>query len=208
MPNKIFYYDFTNDNRCSAAGVDLTRSRPPLAYQDFASWLIRVRDTSSGTPATVDLSAATAWRAAVSKGFARPSAPCCRTSAANVDASGAASGDIRVSLDSNTSSFFDALGSNESVTAFFELAGLDASGRQIYYFRFPIELVNTLDPSGGDPPEPLGDYYSKTEVASLVAGLQAQIAAKLASTITIDGVTYAIAATLDNGVPSLSLIPQ
>jgi len=201
MPNKSFYYDFTNDNRCSAAGVDLTRSKPSLAYQDFACWLIQVRDTGAGTLAAVDLSAATAWRAAVGKGFARPATPCCRALAGAIDASGAAGGDIRVTLDANTSGFLDALGANESATAYFELAGLDSTGRQVYYFRFPIELVNTLDPSGGDPPEPVGDHYTKAEVDALVN-------AKLANTFVLGNITYAITATLDNGIPTLTLNPQ
>ena len=210
---KTLYYDYDAERRISSAGVAQTTAQK-ITYQSADRWALGIRHNAAGKLTPVDLSAATAWRAAVKVDYKRTTTVCCRVLAADIDASGAAAGDIAFILDANTATFLAAVVDVPSKVGYFELAGLDASGHQVFYFCFSAELVNTLDPSGGDPPEPAGNYYDKSEVTALVNGLAAQVAALQAALaaqsalLRVGGVTYAVAAVEDAGGVTLQAQPQ
>ena len=191
MPDKVFYYEYARDIRADATGSSVN-DVVKITYQAADHWIIRVRQDN----AAVDLSAAIAWRAAVDTDFDHGSAPCVRVLNADIDSSDAANGNISLVLDANTSSFQAALGTSESMAGYFELVGCDAAGKQIFYFRFAVALANCLDPSGGDPPEPAGNHYTKTEVDALLA-------AKLDAAFTLGATTYKITPVEDSGLPTL-----
>lgn len=169
MASSTFIWDFTNGVRCDSNGI-LVSKTPDIFYQQHPSWQVSFKTNAVGTLSALDVSGATAWAAAIDTAYSNSGDPCCRTLNADIDSSGAASGNIVVSLDANTSSFLTAIATaiDGRVAGYFELRGLDGSGEMIYYAYFPVYLRNTLDPSGGTPPDPVGDYYNKAETDALV----------------------------------------
>lgn len=174
MSDITLRFDLTTAGRVDQfGGVD--PGTPRLGYQAKPSWKVvfGTADAVAGTFTATDVSAAVAWAAAVDKDFTHNTDPMVRVLDADIDATGAASGEIVVPLDANTASFLAAVtGENFIRTTWFELRGLNSDGNVIYYAKFPVIADNTIDPSGGTPPAPTGNYYSKTEVDALLrAGL-------------------------------------
>lgn len=169
MASSTFYWDFTNGVRCDSNGILITRA-PDIFYQQHPSWQVSFKANAAGVLSALNVSSASTWAAAIDTTYANSGDPCCRTLNADIDSSGAASGNIVVSLDANTSSFLTAIASatDGRVAGYFELRGLDVSGEMIYYAYFPVSLRNTIDPSGGTPPAPTGNYYNKSETDALV----------------------------------------
>lgn len=101
---------------------------------------------------------------------AENTAPAIRTLNANIDSTSASTGKIIVTMDANTSTFADKVGTGQTLPAFFELRGVNGSGTLLFYAQFPATLRNTIDPSGTVSPAPASNYYTKTEVDASVAG--------------------------------------
>lgn len=142
-----------------------------IAYQEAPSWeiIFGVADPVAGTFTPSDVSDAVAWAAAIDDDWDHATTPMVRVLDASIDDSDAATGQIVVALDANTATFVAAVAGVPFLrTTFFELRGLDAGAALIHYARIQIVADNTLDPSGGTPPDPTGNYYTKTETDALL----------------------------------------
>jgi hypothetical protein len=159
---KVIYFDWVNQVRVLANG-----SRDPnpvsLYYGEVPSWEIHVVTVSGTTLTAVNMSTAIAFASAVDDDFAISSDPWVRVLDADIVSTNKAAGIVTVPVDSNTSTFATGIGTSESALAYFELRGLNAGGELVFYVRFAISAKNTLDPAGGVPPAPTGNYYTKTE---------------------------------------------
>lgn len=166
------FYDVNSEARVDSAGGNSIADLK-LKYQATPTWRVNFLkvDKAAGTATPLDVSAAVAWSAAVDDDFNHTSEPMCRTLDADIDASQAADGIISVPLDANTSTFEAAIASNEKKRdVFFELRGFDAESQEIFSALIKIVAVNTIDPLGGDPPDPVGNFYTKFEVDAIAAG--------------------------------------
>jgi len=170
MANKVIYFDWVNQVRVLAGG-----SRDPnpirLYYGEVPNWEIHFVTVSGTTVTAVDASAVAAWAAAVDDDFDSATTPWVRVLDGDIDSTDEANGVIVVPVDSNTATFATGIGTSESAQAYFELRGLNASAELVTYARFAITAANTIDPAGGDPPDPTGNYYTKTECDALFATL-------------------------------------
>ena len=137
-----------------------------LGYQEVPTWRIifGIANAIAGTFTASDVSDAATWAAAVDDDHDHDSTPMCRTLDANIDSTDAGSGVVDVTIDANTSTFLAAVGTRSTLRpTHFDVSGYDAGTRKIWYAKFEITAVNSLDPSGGVPPDPTGNYYTKTE---------------------------------------------
>ena len=94
---------------------------------------------------------------------AENTAPCVRTLNASITSTNKATGILVVPLDANTATFLNAVGTYESVAGYFEVRGYNVSSQMIFFARFPVELINALDPSLTIPPGVASNYYTKAE---------------------------------------------
>jgi hypothetical protein len=169
----MILYDVLQGRRVTAAAT-ISREQIRLGYQSSPTWDIKFVsvDMDEGTVTDLDVSDAVAWKAAVDDDFDHDSDPMCRTLNVDIDSSLAADGIISPRLDAATATFLAAVGESETIRAWFELQGLDGAGAVIYEARFEVVATNALDPSGGTPPDPVGDYYTKTETDVLLTAYQ------------------------------------
>jgi hypothetical protein len=177
MADITFRFDLVTAAPVDANG-NADPNTPRIGYQAKPSWKIVFGEADSvlGTFTPVDVSSAVAWAAAVDNDFTHNTEPMVRVLDADIDVTGAASGEIIVPLDANTATFLAAVtGENFIRDTWFELRGLNADANVIFYAKFQLIADNTIDPSGGTPPAPAGNYYSKTEIDALLrAGLEVQ----------------------------------
>jgi hypothetical protein len=162
MANKALYIDYDQSALVTKRGAR-EYVNPPLAYQESGVWRVTVLSKSTGTALAVNLSDASTWSAAVDDDFNSASEPMVRILNADIDSSAAASGVLDISMDANTATFLAAVGTSSSITAYFEIRGYNLSGAVVHYLQIPILAKNAIDPSGGTPPAPTGNYYTKTE---------------------------------------------
>ena len=134
-----------------------------LYYGEVPDWEIHVVTVSGTTLTAVNMTTAASFASAVDDDFSSASDPWVRVLDADIVSTSKATGVITVPVDSNTATFAAGIGTSESVLAYFELRGLNSSAELVFYVRFAISAKNTLDPAGGTPPAPTGNYYTKTE---------------------------------------------
>ena len=166
------YYNKNTDRQIDSSGGN-SFSAPQLCYQDLPTWRIFFKnvDSAAGTITAVDVSDAVAWKAAVDDDFDHASEVMCRTLDANIDSSQSSLGIIDVLLDANTAPFETAIGTADKKSpVYFQLEGFNTAGKRIHNALIKITATNTVDPLGGDPPNPVGNYYTKTEVDAIAAG--------------------------------------
>lgn len=167
------YYDVVLGQHVDSAGV--RQATPPrIAYQSAPTIAVHFvsADPVAGTVTTVDVSAVTSWRAAVDDDFDPATEPMCRTLNADIDATDAATGLILVPIDAATATFLAAMGTEEILRqCWFELAGTDADGKRIFWALTNVYATGALDPAGGDPPDPVGNYWTKDEADARYARL-------------------------------------
>jgi len=163
----MILYDIAQGRRVTSNGV-IDRTQLRLGYQSSPTWEIEFVTVENGVVTPVDVSGAVAWKAAVDSNFDHTSDPMCRTLDADIDKTEAGDGIIKPTLDANTDTFETAVGTKETIRAWFELQGLDSEGAVIYEARFEIIASNAIDPAGGTPPDPVGNYYTKTEDLALL----------------------------------------
>jgi hypothetical protein len=169
---ELYYDTLTMSQVDSAGGRRFTPLK--IAYESAPMWRVRFveADSAAGTVTSVDVSDAVAWRAAIDKDFNADTDPMCRTLDENIDASQAADGIIDVLLDAFTAPFLAALGDQGRLRDCpFELCGYDYEGKKIYSALVFVEATGSVDPAGGEPPDPPGNYYTKTEINALFAKL-------------------------------------
>lgn len=156
------YYNYDARYLCDAVG-DAIQDIPELAFCEQPEWIIHpVR--AGGTP--LDFSRVKAFRAAVDSDFKSETNVMCRTLAESITFDGET---IRVPLDSNTQRFLEVVNGSESQVAYFELAGLDAAGKRIFYLIFRITARMILDPGSTDTlPETSDLFADRTYVMALL----------------------------------------
>ena len=156
------YYNYDARYLCDAVG-DAIQDIPELAFSEQPEWIIHpVR--SGGAP--LDFSRVKAFRAAVDSDFKSETNVMCRTLAESITFDGET---IRVPLDSNTQRFLEVVNGSESQVAYFELAGLDAAGKRIFYLIFRITARMILDPGSTDTlPETSDLFADRTYVMALL----------------------------------------
>ncbi len=159
------YYWETNSMSKSGSTGTKDSDKPSIFYFALDTWTINFIKRDGNTVTALDLSAATAWRASVKTGYASGAAELINS---NIDASASADGSIAISIDSNTSTFLTAIGTSPYIAGFFEVAGNNADGDEIFYASFEVILRNKLSSPVGTPPEPASSYYTKTQVDGLV----------------------------------------
>jgi hypothetical protein len=121
---------------------------------------------------------------------------------------GAAEGIVAITIKTRTAGFL-AKATGRKTETYLELKRTVAGGDSPEYFLYDTCYCSpSVKDEEGAPAEADPDYYTAAQVAALIAGLQSQINAKLANTATLGGTTYDIAATLDDGIPSLAFTPQ
>ena len=171
------YYNKNTDRQIDSSGGN-SFSAPQLCYQDLPTWRIFFKniDSAAGTITAVDVSDAVVWKAAVDDDFDHASEVMCRTLDANIDSSQSSLGIIDVLLDANTAPFETAIGTADKKSpVYFQLEGFNTAGKRIHNALIKITATNTVDPLGGDPPNPVGNYYTKTEINALLrAGYELQ----------------------------------
>lgn len=156
------YYNYDARYLCDAVG-DAIQDIPELAFCEQPEWIIHpVR--AGGTP--LDFARVKAFRAAVDSDFKSETNVMCRTLAESITFDGET---IRVPLDSNTQRFLEVVNGSESQVAYFELAGLDAAGKRIFYLIFRITARMILDPGSTDTlPETVDLFADRTYVMALL----------------------------------------
>ena len=156
------YYNYDARYLCDAVG-DAIQGIPELAFCEQPEWIIHpVR--AGGAP--LDFSRVKAFRAAVDSDFKSETNVMCRTIAESITFDGET---IRVPLDSNTQRFLEVVNGSESQVAYFELAGLDAAGKRIFYLIFRIAARMILDPGSTDTlPETVDLFADRTYVMALL----------------------------------------
>jgi hypothetical protein len=159
------YYDVVLGQHVDAAGARQT-TPPRIAYQSAPTIAVHfvTADPAAGTVTAVDVSAVTSWRAAVDDDFDPATEPMCRTLNADIDATDAATGLILVPLDAATATFLAAMGTEEILRqCWFELVGTNSANKRIFWALTNVYATGALDPAGGDPPDPVGNYWTKDE---------------------------------------------
>ena len=156
------YYNYDARYLCDAVG-DAIQDIPELAFSEQPEWIIHpVR--AGGAP--LDFSRVKAFPAAVDSDFKSETNVMCRTLAESITFDGET---IRVPLDSNTQRFLEVVNGSESQVAYFELAGLDAAGKRIFYLIFRITARMILDPGSTDTlPETSDLFADRTYVMALL----------------------------------------
>ena len=170
MSSKIFYIDFDTGKLVNEQG-EIYRSQPTISYKAFPTWELHFISTAENLPVTVDVSAATAWHAAIDTDFNAETQPMVRTLPEDIDITQATSGIISVPLDSNTETFFNKVNDKQSVNAFFEVRGMDDQAKVIYDYKFRISALGAVDPQGGEPLPVVSGGITAAEVTAMMAGV-------------------------------------
>lgn len=164
MPATL-YFDVNLGQKCNSAGSkDLNRTALP--YKSLETWTVYFVANNAGTVTAVDMSSAVTFRGAVKTAFGESVELDVQILNASINSTDKATGKLIVTIDTDSAQFLTDVGSSASKEAYFEVAGLDSNGYERFYAIFPIYLQNKLNPAGGTPPSPVGNYYTKTEADS------------------------------------------
>lgn len=166
------YYNFDARHLCDAIG-DPVSDLPEIAFNEQPVWNITpLRADGQG----MDLSAVVVWRAAIDSDFTSETDVMCRTLPEAITVSGST---VSVPLDSNTSRFLQVVDRFETKPAYFELCGLDAAGKRIFYLIFRITARMVLDPGSTDSLPDAADLFADRAyvMALLRSGCEIQFSA-------------------------------
>ena len=144
MKNQIIYVDFDKGTLADAQGGRIM-STPSLQMGAEPTWELHFVGFEQGT--LPDMSDATSLRAAIDTDFLSATTPMVRS--LDIDSTDAASGIIKVPLNTNTETFISKVDGRDAIPAYFELYGLDSADKVIYDFRFGISCRGTIDYQGG-----------------------------------------------------------
>ena len=168
------YYNMTrqcrvNEDNCVISGrpVLYLGARPELALHFYTG-------EPGSDPVPADLSGIAAWRAAVDADWSSATDPMCRTLPEEIDAAAAASGVIKLPLNTCTVRFAEALGNRQSLEACFELRGFDASGAAATVILFNVICHNAVDADGGAALDDVpSDVPTKSWILAVLSGYTA-----------------------------------
>lgn len=132
---------------------------------------------------------------------AEDTAPCVRTLNAGITSTNKSTGILIVSLDADTSTFLNAVSDDAQVNGYFEIRGYDVTAKMIFYARYDIALLNTVDPNLTVPPGVASNYYNKAQqdgrYVAILSGTQTALTDNATTDITIFDKTLARAAVVD-----------
>ena len=168
------YYNLTrqcrvNEDNCVISGrpVLYLGARPELVLHFYTG-------EPGSDPVSADLSNVAAWRAAVDADWSSTTDPMCRTLPEDIDAASAASGVIKLPLNTCTVRFAEALGNRQSLEACFELRGFDASGAAATVILFNVICHNAVDADGGAALDDVpSDVPTKSWILAVLSGYTA-----------------------------------
>ena len=165
---KIFYINFDTANLIDSEGA-IVMGRPSISCGANPQWELHFcRVNNDGTLSGADLSEAISWQSAVDVDFLSGTTPMIRTLDSGIDHSKAVSGIITVDLDANTTTFFEKVNGRNSVNAYFEVRGRNSEDKVLYDYRFNINALGAVDPSGGDPLPPVSGGVTINDVYALL----------------------------------------
>ena len=163
MKNQIIYIDFDKGTLADAQGGRIMNT-PSLQMGAEPTWELHFMGFEQGT--LPDMSDATSFRAAIDTDFLSATTPMVRS--LNIDSTEAASGIIKVPLNTNTETFISKVDGRDALPAYFELYGLDSDDKVIYDFRFGINCRGTVDYQGGPALPVVSGGVTLTDVYALL----------------------------------------
>ncbi len=166
------FYNFDARYLCDSLG-DPVSDLPEIAFNEQPVWNITPLRSDGER---MDLSAIAAWLAAVDSDFTSETEVMCRTLPESITV---ADGTVSVPLDSNTNRFLQVVDRFETKPAYFELCGLDSSGKRIFYLIFRINARMVLDPGSTDSLPDAADLFADRAyvMALLRSGCEIQFSA-------------------------------
>ena len=178
------YYNTTAQCRVDENNTRIA-AKPVIHYGACPTWELHFFSGDPGeTPEVVDLSDIVSWRAAVDSDWNSNTEPMCRTLAADIDSSQAASGIISVPVNANTQRYHTVVNGKQSVGGWFELRGFDDQGNVSLVVLLNITCNNSIDPDGGAEPEPVDND------TATMTWVKAEIAQQLYFQYSADGSTW------------------
>ena len=140
-------------------------SLPRLILGQLQSWKILFKENG----AAKDMSSAVAWLAVIDNDFSAATEPMCRTIDVDIDKSLLSTGYLTVTFDADTTTFETAVaGASGWNTVYVEFQGFNANARLIQRFRGLVDVSGLMD-GGGDPGDPISNYYTKAETLSVIS---------------------------------------
>ena len=175
--NVFFDYDTKELIDSSGSEINNPLYYPEIPYQSLTEMLFHVRtiDEETGELLKKDLLHVSTWKCAVDKDYLRSTPVMTRTLNENIDSSDAVNGNIVIQIDADTSTFFAVIDGMSDKTVFCNIIGYNAEGRKIEQFRFPVKATNDNDANSGDPGDPISNFYEKSEVDAIKAGLEIEL---------------------------------
>lgn len=158
--SKEYYFDVDREKWTDANGG--VTAQPLIQYGTASQWKIHVISLASGTVEHVDLTACTAFQISAHNAF-KAASPSIRTVNDSIDSSDKANGIIYAILDARNTVFSGVVGTSKTVAAYWEFLGFDNSSVPIVSSMLDVTFKNSVDPVGGTPPAPTGNYFTKTE---------------------------------------------
>ena len=160
------YYNIKSQTRCNEQGIRLSGDFPAICFKQQPEWTLNLLD-DNGMP--FDLTGIESFRAAVDVDFSHSTAPVIRALDQDIDHSQKNNGILKISLNSNTVNFQQAVDGTINKKAYFELWGLDQNAKTKLYIMFEIRLSSVIDPDGGElPEEVLSDYMTVTRAQAIL----------------------------------------
>jgi hypothetical protein len=165
---KTVYYNTTTS---SLYDVEKGRNLPSGQYPwvryrekiDLKIIFITGLDSSGDPVIDTSLDESLTYEAAIDKDHSSVTTVMAKTLNAGITVS-AASGEITVSIDANTSQFQTAVDKKKTINGFFELQGNNVD-ELVWSIDFQIICKGTINAGSDDPdPVPASDYYTKEQV--------------------------------------------
>lgn len=149
-----------------SSGVALrSGSLPRLILGQLQSWKILFKEGA----AAKNLSSAVAWLAVIDSDFSTDTEPMCRTIDVDIDKSLLSTGYLTATFDADTTTFETAVaGASGWNTVYCEFQGYNSNARLIYRFRGLVDVSGLMD-GGGDPGDPISNYYTKAETLAVTS---------------------------------------
>lgn len=155
------YYTITEQKRMTADGRFIPDTEPVLIiYGGIVEWNIHIRES---------VASVISWRAAIGS-WKTAGDPVCRITGDEITLTGEGTRQrLSFSINTRTEKFQEVVQKGPA-HACFELVGINANGGVCGMVRFPVILLPSIDPEGGDPLAVTDDLATVSWVKSLLLG--------------------------------------
>lgn len=143
-----------------------------LSYDQYDTITFKWKTSETGTIAAKNVSAAVSWSASINIEYNDSATVMARTLNADIDSTDAANGILQIPIDSYTATWLSQLGTSGVKSGKLEVIGRNLSAKGIFKAIVDINCENAIDPAGGTPPAPTGNYYTKSEIDVFLATLE------------------------------------